>query len=149
MNDNNSYDKDHKTDEDGRTIGTVSNLKKLDIQRRELETESSAIVHELTASPGPGIQPIGIDAPLVDAEGYPRADIDMYHATGLRKRLVEIQGDYKAVMGHIERGLLVSFGTAADNNASHNVATLADTVSVQCTASSVQCTTFVLHEYNI
>lgn len=99
---------------DARTI--TKNLTDLDIQRRQLDTESSTIIHELTSSPGPGIEPIGIDAPLVDAEGYPRSDIDLYHATALRKRLVEIRGDYKTVMGQIERGLVGFGGTTTISN---------------------------------
>jgi len=109
--DNNSSNNKHKIDDTDRT----TNLKNLDIQRRQLETESSTIVQELTSPPGPGLEPIGIDAPLVDAEGYPRADIDLYHATDLRKRLAVIRGDYKTIMKKIEGGL-VSFGGGAISN---------------------------------
>ena len=69
----------------------------------------------LMSSPGPGIKPIGINVPLVDAEGYPRADIDLYHATNLRKRLGILQIDHKTIMGRIERGL-VSFGRGTSSN---------------------------------
>jgi len=50
----------------------------------------------------------------VDGEGFPRADIDLFRARELRKRLKEIQGDYKNVMKQIESGLL-SHGTKSDN----------------------------------
>jgi hypothetical protein len=50
--------------------------------------------------------PIGIDTPLVDAEGYPRADIDIYRARTLRKRFKEIQTDHKILDKQIEIGLL-------------------------------------------
>lgn len=50
--------------------------------------------------------PIGIDAPLVDAEGYPRADIDVYRARTLRRRFKEIQTDHRALEKRIELGLM-------------------------------------------
>jgi hypothetical protein len=50
--------------------------------------------------------PIGIDDPLVDAEGYPRADIDVYRARTLRRRFKEIQTDHKALEKRIESGLV-------------------------------------------
>jgi hypothetical protein len=49
--------------------------------------------------------PIGINTPLVDSEGYPRSDIDVFRARTLRKRFIEIQNDHKAVQAKIERGL--------------------------------------------
>lgn len=100
---------------DQRKNNYSANLKILDKQRVDLETECSAIVNELTSSPGPDIQPIGINTPLVDADGYPRADIDLYHARELRKRYAEIQQDYKSIMGRIEQGLS-SCGDNKSNN---------------------------------
>ena len=52
--------------------------------------------------------PIGIDTPLVDAEGYPRGDIDIYRARSQRKRFKEIQTDYKALEKKIDIGLAES-----------------------------------------
>ena len=49
---------------------------------------------------------MGITTPLVDDEGYPRADIDVYRARTLRKRLIEIRNDRKAVLEKMERGLI-------------------------------------------
>ena len=49
---------------------------------------------------------MGIDTPLVDSEGFPRADIDVFQARTLRKRFIEIQNDYKALQKKIERGLV-------------------------------------------
>jgi len=50
--------------------------------------------------------PIGIDTPLVDAEGYPRGDIDVYRARSLRKQFKEIQNDHKDIEKQIQLGLL-------------------------------------------
>lgn len=47
-------------------------------QRDAIEMEAEAIGSELT-SPGPnGEAPAGLKSKLVDKEGYPRSDIDIY-----------------------------------------------------------------------
>lgn len=76
-------------------------LKRLGIERETLENELSGIISELTS----GINPIGIDTPFVDNEGYPRSDIDLYHARELRKRYNELSYNLKDVMKKIEGGL--------------------------------------------
>lgn len=59
-------------------------------ERDKLEAEAEAITSELE-SPGPnGAPPAKIKAPLVDNEGYPRADIDVHRARLLRHRLVRV-----------------------------------------------------------
>lgn len=80
-------------------------LAALDVKRKALEMEADAIHSELT-SPGPeGQPPMGIDTPLVDEDGYPRADIDVYRARTLRGRFKTIQTDHKALMKELEQGL--------------------------------------------
>lgn len=80
-------------------------LNALDVKRKALESEADAIHAELS-SPGPeGQPPMGMDTPLVDQDGYPRADIDVYRARTLRGRFKEIQTDHKAIMKDIEQGL--------------------------------------------
>ena len=81
-------------------------LKSLDERRKFLEVEADAILSELNASPGPGIEPMGIDTPLTDKEGYPRSDIDVYRARELRHRLAVIRTDHKELMREVEAGLL-------------------------------------------
>ena len=49
---------------------------------------------------------MGIDTPLVDSEGYPRGDIDVFRARTLRKRFIEIQNDHKSLTRKIEKGLV-------------------------------------------
>mmetsp|Transcript_18382 Transcript_18382/g.25900 ORF Transcript_18382/g.25900 Transcript_18382/m.25900 type:complete len:293 (+) Transcript_18382:94-972(+) len=88
------------------TCGDSSTLKRLDDKRKILETESQAIVAELTSPPEEGVPPMGIDTPLIDSEGYPRADIDVYRARHLRKRLAEIRTDHKLLMKRIEENIL-------------------------------------------
>lgn len=89
-------------------------LLSLSNQKHSLELEVNAIISELTApvtitndtNTTTTAPPMGIDTPLVDSEGYPRSDIDIYRARSLRKRFHEIKTDYKVLEGRIERGLL-------------------------------------------
>jgi 26S proteasome non-ATPase regulatory subunit 9 len=82
---------------------TKQSLKTLNAQRRSLEQEADALVSEL--NDGSQGEPMGLDTPLVDAEGYPRADIDVYRARTLRKRLGEIRTDHNGLMKNIEQTL--------------------------------------------
>lgn len=84
------------------------NLKKLDVKRQALEAEAAAIVDELLAPPpdDAGGEPMGVDTPLVDADGYPRADIDVFRARTLRHRLNEIRTDHKELMRQVEAGMV-------------------------------------------
>ena len=82
-----------------------STLKQLLAQREALEIEAEAIVAELT-SPGPNSEPpIGIKDPLVDNEGFPRGDVDIYNARRKRARLSTINVDHKEIMRRIEAEL--------------------------------------------
>jgi 26S proteasome regulatory subunit N4 len=44
-------------------------------------------------------------SPLVDSEGFPRADIDVYAVRGARVRIIELRNDLKAVMDSIAKAL--------------------------------------------
>jgi 26S proteasome non-ATPase regulatory subunit 9 len=80
-------------------------LAALDVKRKALEMEADTIHSELTTEGPEGQPPMGVDTPLVDTDGYPRADIDVYRARTLRGRLKVIQTDHKALMKEIEKGL--------------------------------------------
>jgi 26S proteasome non-ATPase regulatory subunit 9 len=80
-------------------------LAALDVKRKALEMEADALHAELTLEGPEGQPPMGVDTPLVDRDGYPRADIDVYRARTLRGRLKTIQTDHKALMRDIEKGL--------------------------------------------
>lgn len=80
-------------------------LERLDVQRKSLEMEGEAIISELTFKPENGGAPMGIETPLVDQDGYPRADIDVYRARELRNRLAIIKTDIKSLSSQIEQSL--------------------------------------------
>jgi 26S proteasome non-ATPase regulatory subunit 9 len=82
-------------------------LNSLNVQRQSLEQEAAAITSELTSvdPANPTVPPPGIDTPLVDSEGYPRNDIDVYRVRSLRGRLAHIRTDHTNIMTEIERKL--------------------------------------------
>lgn len=46
-----------------------------------------------------------MQTPLVDAEGFPRADIDIWEVRHARVRIIELRNDLSAVMDSIMNGL--------------------------------------------
>ncbi|XP_011881654.1 PREDICTED: 26S proteasome non-ATPase regulatory subunit 9 [Vollenhovia emeryi] len=48
---------------------------------------------------------VGTDEPLVDSEGYPRQDIDVYQARHTRHKIICLTNDHKDLMRKIEEGL--------------------------------------------
>lgn len=84
---------------------TKQALASLNVQREALESEAAAITSELTSPLESGGPTMGIDTPLVDREGYPRADIDVHRARTLRGRLAVIRTDHRQLMRDIETRL--------------------------------------------
>jgi 26S proteasome non-ATPase regulatory subunit 9 len=81
-------------------------LAKLDIKRKTMEHEADAIFLELTTPPEEGVPPMGIDTPLVDQDGYPRGDIDIYRTRTMRGRFRTLKMDHKEISSEIENILL-------------------------------------------
>lgn len=46
-----------------------------------------------------------MNEPLVDCEGYPRSDVDLYQVRTARHNIVCLQNDHKAVMKQVEEAL--------------------------------------------
>nr|KAF6311919.1 hypothetical protein mPipKuh1_009107 [Pipistrellus kuhlii] len=46
-----------------------------------------------------------MDEPLVDCEGYPRSDVDLYQVRTARHNIACLQNDHKAVMKQVEEAL--------------------------------------------
>lgn len=83
-----------------------SALNVLSAQRDALEAEADAIHSELTSPGINGEPPAGIKTSFIDAEGYPRGDIDIVNVKDKRRRLAEINTDYKALMKRIEQTMI-------------------------------------------
>ena len=76
-----------------------ASLLRLNEQKQQLDARMATLSNVLTS------QNVGMDDPLVDAEGYPRADIDVYSVRHARAQLRRLQNDHRALMADIEAGL--------------------------------------------
>jgi 26S proteasome non-ATPase regulatory subunit 9 len=84
----------------------MERLKLLQSRREALEIEAECITQELTSHGLNGEKPAGIKDSLIDSEGFPRGDIDIYNVKNKRQRLAVINTDYKALMKEIETLLI-------------------------------------------
>ncbi|MQL90275.1 hypothetical protein Taro_022867 [Colocasia esculenta] len=71
-------------------------------QRASVEAQMNAIIARLCQPGGPGIT-----GNLLDAEGFPRADIDVPAVRSDRGRLAELRNDYKDITNKIDQNLQV------------------------------------------
>ncbi|KAG8462693.1 hypothetical protein KFE25_004669 [Diacronema lutheri] len=76
-------------------------LRSMMASMRQLEEEISQTVAALSA-PGLG----GLRGPLVDVDGFPRADVDVHGTRTLRNQHARLDTDHKALMAQIERRLV-------------------------------------------
>ncbi|KAF1326029.1 26s proteasome non-atpase regulatory subunit, partial [Globisporangium splendens] len=77
----------------------LEEYERLTAEKSKLEEEIAAIVEELTS----GDNPAGLKGALVDADGFPRGDIDVYRVRHQRHAFATKQYDHKAVMQRIEQ----------------------------------------------
>lgn len=90
-------------------------LKNLDAEKNAIENEADAIFLELNSPPSEGVVPAGLEAPLVDAMGFPRSDVDVYRIRTLRNQFRILQTDHKEIQRKIER-LLTDLATENDSS---------------------------------
>ena len=74
-------------------------------QKEAIMAESDAILPELLAVPASGGDPMGVDTPLTDADGYPRNDIDVLRARSLRGRFAILKTNHSTVMQQLDQHL--------------------------------------------
>lgn len=70
---------------------------------------------------------VGMDGPLIDGDGFPRNDIDVYQVRQARQQIICLQNDYKALMKEIEKQMHKLHSEAAESQTqllSINTATL-------------------------
>jgi 26S proteasome non-ATPase regulatory subunit 9 len=75
-------------------------------EAKVLEGEIAALMEMLTTSTTPGVDPVGVRGNLLDADGFPRADVDVHAIRIARHTLACKQTDHKALMKRIEASLL-------------------------------------------
>lgn len=78
----------------------VSDIQELMRRKEEIEAQIKANYDVLESQKG-----IGMNEPLVDCEGYPRADVDLYQVRTARHNIICLQNDHKAVMKQVEEAL--------------------------------------------
>jgi 26S proteasome non-ATPase regulatory subunit 9 len=79
-------------------------------KKDEIELEIDAQVKILE-----GNSMVGMDGPLVDREGFPRDDIDVYQVREARNKIICLGNDHKALMKQIEAQLYSIHAEAKDN----------------------------------
>ncbi|XP_015733510.1 26S proteasome non-ATPase regulatory subunit 9 isoform X2 [Coturnix japonica] len=79
---------------------TLSEVQQLVRRKDELEAQIRACYQLLDDQKG-----VGMDGPLVDSEGFPRADIDLYQVRTARHNIACLQNDHKALMKQVEEAL--------------------------------------------
>jgi len=78
---------------------TMEQARALMIQKDNIEAELESHISILKANN------VTMQTPLVDPEGFPRADIDIYAVRGARVRIIELRNDLKDVMDAIGKAL--------------------------------------------
>ncbi|XP_075291057.1 26S proteasome non-ATPase regulatory subunit 9 [Opisthocomus hoazin] len=79
---------------------TISEVQQLVKRKDEIEAQIKACYELLEGQKG-----VGMSGPLVDAEGFPRDDIDLYQVRTARHNIVCLQNDHKALMKQVEEAL--------------------------------------------
>ncbi|XP_032054804.1 26S proteasome non-ATPase regulatory subunit 9 [Aythya fuligula] len=102
------------------TAGAVLQLVR---QKDELEARIRAC-YELLRDSG-----VGPDEPLVDAEGFPRADIDVYRVRAARHSIACLQNDHKALMKQVEEALHQLHAREKEKQAKDQAEALAEALS--------------------
>uniref|UniRef100_A0A1A8CIA6 26S proteasome non-ATPase regulatory subunit 9 n=1 Tax=Nothobranchius kadleci TaxID=1051664 RepID=A0A1A8CIA6_NOTKA len=92
-----------KTTEENNSCGssaiTMDDVKNLIKKKDEIEEQIKAYYDVLED------QGVGVEGPLVDAEGYPRDDVNLYQIRNARHNISCLQNDHKAIMAEIEEAL--------------------------------------------
>ncbi|THV00808.1 hypothetical protein K435DRAFT_854336 [Dendrothele bispora CBS 962.96] len=74
-------------------------VRALMLQKQNIESEIEANITILKANN------CDLQTPLVDRDGFPRADMDIYAVRGARVRIIELRNDLKDVTDAIAKGL--------------------------------------------
>ncbi|XP_058636492.1 26S proteasome non-ATPase regulatory subunit 9 isoform X2 [Onychostoma macrolepis] len=95
------------TEENNAVKPNVTEDVRLLIKRKEDIEEQIKAYYDMLQTAG-----VGMDAPLVDMEGFPRADVDLYKVRTARHNIFCLQNDHKAIMVEIEEALHKLHATA-------------------------------------
>ncbi|KAK9310017.1 hypothetical protein QLX08_000496 [Tetragonisca angustula] len=76
------------------------------------------------------INHVGMEDSLVDCEGYPRNDIDVYQVRHVRHKIICLRNDHKALMNKIEEGLHKVHALARNQTESPSPTVIQDNVQL-------------------
>lgn len=79
---------------------SMQDVQQLIARKDEIETQIKAFYDVLEDQKN-----IGMEGPLVDREGYPRSDIDIFQVRTVRHKIICLQNDHKSIMKEIEEAL--------------------------------------------
>jgi 26S proteasome non-ATPase regulatory subunit 9 len=82
-------------------------LLELEERKRAIVEEAEALLEVLNAPLPDGSPGVGLTGKLVDDEGFPRADVDLYQVRTLRHQLACLKTDRKALEAEIEAKLVL------------------------------------------
>ncbi|XP_022910737.1 26S proteasome non-ATPase regulatory subunit 9 [Onthophagus taurus] len=88
---------------------------KLMQQKDKIESEIQELTSILTKNG------VGMSDPLVDTEGFPLNNIDIYQVRHARHQIICLQNDHKAIMKQIEQGLHGYYSSAQNGTPSREV----------------------------
>lgn len=103
---------------------TVSDVQELVRRKDELEAQIKACYELLESQKG-----VGMNEPLVDAEGFPRDDIDLYQVRTARHNIICLQNDHKALMKQVEEALHQLHAREKEKHARDEAEALAEAMS--------------------
>ncbi|KAM4648765.1 26S proteasome non-ATPase regulatory subunit 9 isoform 2-T2 [Amazona ochrocephala] len=103
---------------------TVSDVQELVRRKDELEAQIRACYELLESQKG-----VGMNGPLVDAEGFPRDDIDLYQVRTARHNIICLQNDHKALMKQVEEALHQLHAREKEKHARDEAEALAEAMS--------------------
>ncbi|OWK61244.1 26S proteasome non-ATPase regulatory subunit 9 [Lonchura striata] len=108
---------------EGRPV-TVSDVQQLVRRKDEVEAQIKACYELLEGQKG-----VGMHEPLVDAEGFPRSDIDLYQVRTARHNIICLQNDHKALMKQVEEALHKLHAREKEKHAKDEAEALAEAMS--------------------
>ncbi|NXU55190.1 PSMD9 ATPase, partial [Turnix velox] len=103
---------------------TISAVQQLVKRKDEVEAQIKAYYELLENQKG-----VGMDGPLVDAEGFPRDDIDLYKVRTARHNIICLQNDHKALMKQVEEALHQLHAQEKEKHGRDEAEGVADTMS--------------------
>ncbi|XP_077281482.1 26S proteasome non-ATPase regulatory subunit 9 [Temnothorax americanus] len=89
-------------------------------EKDEIESDLRALKEVLDSNH------IGMDEPLVDSEGYPRQDINVYQVRHTRHKIICLRNDHKDAMKKIEEGLHRVHALGGASKAEESIADIPD-----------------------